>query len=107
MITATTETTSLVSQSINHSEGERFELTQKSHGVRYKVDAWNSANVIVGRLEAPPVTAATAYIPTDSPGYADGRILVGRIEIEGHGHHEEALRQAIERAEAELAFMRS
>ncbi len=63
---------------------------------------WDSHTLYTIKDGSRDITSATAYIPVGSPGYADGKVLVGRLDLEGHGHHEEALRAVIESAHSTL-----
>ncbi len=72
--------------------GERYDLER---GL-YRVLAWNTGDATCA------MTRGTAYIPVQSPGYAEGLVLVTELRLEGHGHHAEMLRQVVDLADTRL-----
>ena len=81
-----------------YENGEVYDLACDG----FRATVWNSHDVVCGRLSTPPVTSATAYVPVGSPGFPDGKLLVSRINVDGHGHHKKLLAEVVAMAKARL-----
>lgn len=92
-VTATEDQSrTLVEQSVPVYGGSRFDLDRGA----YLVLAWETGE------RCHPMTRATAYIPVGHSSCPDGLTLVEGIKTDGHGCHEEMLRQADDMAREQL-----